>query len=183
MAANTKPDYQRSYEVIESAYAEDPTGQYSPTSSHQGLATTQASPHSDSATPTPMVECLSYGSVADHEQDVVEYPTVMRVTTEDGGGGHYMLYNTTGARLDEVGIEESSGTEYLQLGSGHGVANGSPNGSVTSNSGSPRGGDFNKFTNLNAIHAAEEHNAQLTQLTNHISYTGGIDAQTSLSLA
>ncbi|KAK9879698.1 hypothetical protein WA026_006757 [Henosepilachna vigintioctopunctata] len=159
-------------EVIESTYSEDQQrGQYSPPSSHQGVVNTQTSPHSDSATPTPIEECLAYGSVVDHDHDVVGYPTVMRVGVEDGGGGHYMLFNTTGGRLEEVGIEETQSADYLQLGNPHtGVPNGSPNGSVTSNSGSPRR-DF-KFTNLNSIHATEEHNSQLTQLTNHISYAG-----------
>ncbi|XP_045471400.1 nitrogen regulatory protein NUT1-like isoform X2 [Harmonia axyridis] len=225
MAANTKTDYQRSYDVIESQYSEEHSGQYSPASSHQGVATTQASPHSESVTPTPITECLTYGGATEHhDADVVGYSTVMRVAADDGGGGHYLLYNTAAGRLDEVsrlgsliydlspgrgyermepramsltlmegfiesasqpylvGIDESPTTEYLQLDNTHnGVSNGSPNGSIASGSGSPRRNEF-KFTNLNAIHGTDEPTANLTQLTNHISYTGGIEAQT-LNLA
>ncbi|XP_044752580.1 transcriptional regulatory protein GAT1-like isoform X2 [Coccinella septempunctata] len=180
MAANTKSDYQRSYvSELENQYSDDHAGQYSPTSSHQGVATTQASPHSDSATPTPIAECLTYGGTTEHhDQDVVGYSTVMRVAAEDGGGGHYLLYNTAANRLDEVGIDDSPTTEYLQLDNTHsGVTNGSPNGSIASGSGSPRRNEF-KFTSLNPLHGADDHSAQLTQLTNHISYAGGIDAQT-----
>ncbi|XP_044752581.1 transcription factor GATA-4-like isoform X3 [Coccinella septempunctata] len=102
----------------------------------------------------------------------------MRVAAEDGGGGHYLLYNTAANRLDEVGIDDSPTTEYLQLDNTHsGVTNGSPNGSIASGSGSPRRNEF-KFTSLNPLHGADDHSAQLTQLTNHISYAGGIDAQT-----
>lgn len=89
-------------EVIENQYSEDHAGQYSPTSSHQGVTTTQASPHSESVTPTPIGECLAYGSSTEHHDQDVGYSTVMRVAADDGGGGHYMLYNTSTGRLDEV---------------------------------------------------------------------------------
>jgi hypothetical protein len=82
-----------------------------------------------------------------------------------------------------VPIEESSGTEYLQLGTVHNVSNGSPNGSGNSSSGSPR---RVAFTHLNSIQASEHHpsmeGSHLTQLTSHISYTGEIDSSQGVNL-
>ncbi|XP_068904786.1 transcription factor GATA-4-like isoform X4 [Tenebrio molitor] len=161
----TKPDYQRPY-AIEGRYNEEPS-QYSPASHHEGA---EPSPHSRATTP---LECLPYTTEADQEN----YPTVMRAD----GGDYNILFNN--ARIDEVPIEESSGTEYLQLGTVHNVSNGSPNGSGNSSSGSPR---RVAFTHLNSIQASEHHpsmeGSHLTQLTSHISYTGEIDSSQGVNL-
>ncbi|RZB40115.1 transcription factor GATA-5-like, partial [Asbolus verrucosus] len=139
---------------------------YSPASHHEGA---EPSPHSRATTP---LECLPYTSEADQEN----YPTVMRAD-----GEYNMLFTNT--RIEEVPIDESSGTEYLQLGTVHNVSNGSPNGSGNSSSGSPR---RVAFAHLNSIQTAEHHpnmeGSHLTQLTSHISYTGDIEASPGVNI-
>lgn len=78
----------------------------------------------------------------------------------------------------QVQIEETSGAQYLQLDSVHGgVTSGSPHESAASSPGSPR---RVAFTHLNSITPSEHHgnveSPQLTQLSSHISYTGGVDS-------
>ncbi|EFA04529.1 serpent [Tribolium castaneum] len=160
----TKPDYQRPY-GIDGRYTEEPT-QYSPASHHEGA---EPSPHSRATTP---LECLPYT-----ETDQENYPNVMR-----SEGDYNILFNNT--RIDEVPIDETSGTEYLQLGTVQNVSNGSPNGSANSNSGSPR---RVAFTHLNSIQTSDQHTiiggSHLTQLTSHISYTGDIESTPGVNIA
>ncbi|KAF5305670.1 hypothetical protein FQA39_LY09159 [Lamprigera yunnana] len=151
----TKPDYQRAYGI--DGYAEE-ASQYSP-ASQQG---TQPSPHSRATTP---LECLPYGS--DPQQE--NYPTNMRAD------GDYILFN----RMDEVHLEESGNSQYLQLDSVQGVTSNSPNDSSTSSPGSPRRA---VLTHLNSVPPSEQSNLegpQLTQLSHHISYSGNLDSVTS----
>ncbi|XP_044266671.1 transcription factor GATA-4-like isoform X1 [Tribolium madens] len=161
----TKPDYQRTY-GIDGRYNEEPT-QYSPASHHEGA---EPSPHSRATTP---LECLPYTTEADQEN----YTNVMR-----SEGDYNILFNNT--RIDEVPIDETSGTEYLQLGTVQNVSNGSPNGSANSNSGSPR---RVAFTHLNSIQTSDHHTiiegSHLTQLTSHISYTGEIESSPGVNIA
>lgn len=76
-----------------------------------------------------------------------------------------------------MNIEGSSGAQYLQLGGVQGVASGSPHDSVASSPDSPRSVAF-----LSTMPPSEQHmdgGPQLTQLTSHISYTGGVDSPPS----
>ncbi|KAF2880247.1 hypothetical protein ILUMI_25925 [Ignelater luminosus] len=153
----TKPDYQRPYGV--DGYVEE-ASQYSPASQQEGAV---PSPHSRATTP---MECLPYAAEPQQQDN---YPTAMRAD------GDYVLFH----RIDEVHLEEQ-GAQYLQLDSVQGVTSNSPNGSGTSSPGSPRRAAA--FTHLNSIPPSEQGNLegpQLTQLSNHISYSGTIDCATS----
>lgn len=79
----------------------------------------------------------------------------------------------------QVNIEESTGAQYLQLDGVQGVSSGSPHDSTSSSPESPRRVSF-----LNSVPPSEQHHGtidgpQLTQLTSHISYTGGVDSPPS----
>ncbi|GJQ67315.1 hypothetical protein Trydic_g8215 [Trypoxylus dichotomus] len=143
----TKPDYQRTYGV--DGYGEEQP-QYSPPSQPEGAV---PSPHSRSDTP---LECFSY--------QVESYPNLR-------SEGEYPVFN----RIDESHIEEQSETHYLQLEVPPGVVTESPNGSDPSNSPeSPRRVAF-----LNTVSPSEQQSLeapQLTQLSNHINYAGGINS-------
>ncbi|KAK9696146.1 hypothetical protein QE152_g32114 [Popillia japonica] len=130
--------------------------QYSPASQPEGAV---PSPHSRSDTP---LECFSY--------QVENYPNMRQ-------DGDYAVFS----RIDEGHIEESSETHYLQLEVPPGVVTESPNASDPSNSpGSPRRVAF-----LNTVSPGEQHSLeapQLTQLSNHINYAGGISSSPNSSL-
>ncbi|XP_063902857.1 transcription factor GATA-4-like isoform X3 [Zophobas morio] len=83
----------------------------------------------------------------------------------------------------KVPIDESPGTEYLQLGTVHNVSNGSPNGSANSSSGSPRRVAFTHLGSIPSEHPTNIEGSHLTQLTSHISYTGEIDSPSGVNLA
>ena len=83
----------------------------------------------------------------------------------------------------QVPIDESPGTEYLQLGTVHNVSNGSPNGSANSSSGSPRRVAFTHLGSIPSEHPTNIEGSHLTQLTSHISYTGEIDSPSGVNLA
>lgn len=81
-------------------------------------------------------------------------------------------------------IEEQSGAQYLQLEGVQGVTSGSPHDSIASSPGSPQTA---AFTHLNSMAPTDHHgnleSPQLTQLSSHISYTGGVDSPPSGNIA
>ncbi|KRT82185.1 hypothetical protein AMK59_3414 [Oryctes borbonicus] len=149
----TKPDYQRTYGV--DGYGEEQR-QYSPPSQPEGAV---SSPHSRSDTP---LECFPYQGES--------YPNLR-------AEGEYPVFN----RFDEGQLDEQSETHYLQLEVPPGVVTESPNASDPSNSPeSPRRVAF-----LDTVSPGEQQSLeapQLTQLSNHINYAGGINSSPNSSL-
>ncbi|XP_060516726.1 transcription factor GATA-4-like isoform X2 [Cylas formicarius] len=169
-----KPDYQRTYATQYSD--EHQTTEYSPASLHEGAV---PSPHSRSVTP---IEFTTYATSRETEQD--SYPTLIRTDT-----GAFI----SNFRLEDVQIEEAPGT-FLQLGNANIITN--CESSHQSESPSPDPPNRTPYTHLTTIHGtpASEHDqhqisnvvceqgqTQLTQLTSHISYTGGLEPVSSIS--
>ncbi|KAH1001661.1 hypothetical protein HUJ04_005649 [Dendroctonus ponderosae] len=134
---------------------------YSPASHHEGAERSPAA--SRSATP---LEFTTYPTT-DVDQD--NYQTLNLIRGE----------NEAMFRFDEMPLEGDPPGTLLQLGAPQGPSNGaSPHDSESPSPGSPhRGLAFASLSMQPDTHTIlEPAGAQLTQLTSHISYTGGLES-------
>uniref|UniRef100_A0AAR5Q1P6 GATA-type domain-containing protein n=1 Tax=Dendroctonus ponderosae TaxID=77166 RepID=A0AAR5Q1P6_DENPD len=157
----TKPAYQRLYGVQYGDEQQQCATPYSPASHHEGAERSPAA--SRSATP---LEFTTYPTT-DVDQD--NYQTLNLIRGE----------NEAMFRFDEMPLEGDPPGTLLQLGAPQGPSNGaSPHDSESPSPGSPhRGLAFASLSMQPDTHTIlEPAGAQLTQLTSHISYTGGLES-------